>query len=89
MIRGITKSGFEFEVSENIGDNMEMLEALNDMSEKEVSGISRVCEIALGKEQKKRLYDHVRTEDGRVPVSAINDAIGDIFETVGKAGKNS
>lgn len=89
MIRGITRSGFSFEVSKNIGNNMELLEALSDMSDKDLLAMSRVCKLVFGEKQKKALYDHLRTEDGRVPIESVNDAIKDVFEAAGKAGKNS
>jgi hypothetical protein len=34
----------------------------------------------LGKDQKKKLYDHVRTDDGRVPVEKLSTEIQEIFE---------
>ena len=42
----------------------------------------------LGKDGKKRLYDHLRTEDGRVPASAVESAIMELFQSI-NAGKNS
>ena len=35
-----------------------------------------------------KLYDHLRTEDGRVPVVALSDALGELMESF-RAGKNS
>ena len=89
MIQGTTKSGFRFEINENIGDNMELLEMLSDMKEGDWLAMSKVCEMTLGKEGKKALYDHLRTEDGRVPVADVSSAIVEIFEAAGKKGKNS
>lgn len=89
IVTGITRSGFCFEVNKNIGDNMELLEALSDMSDSDLLAMSRVCKIVFGEKQKKALYDHLRTEDGRVPIESVNDALKDVFEAVGKAGKNS
>ena len=37
---------------------------------------------------KKRLYDHLRTEDGRVPASAVESAIMELFQSI-NVGKNS
>lgn len=42
----------------------------------------------LGKEQKDRLKEHLRTENGRVPASKMMIEIGEIFNSV-KEGKNS
>lgn len=89
MIQATTKSGFNFEVSENVGDNMELLELLSEMKEGDYLAMSKVCKMTLGKEGKKALYDHLRTEDGRVPVASVIETIIEIFEAAGKAGKKS
>ena len=39
-------------------------------------------------ENKKALYDYLRTEDGRVPVAEISKSIKEIFESFGESGKN-
>ena len=82
------KSGFCFETSEELGNNMELLECLAEMDSGDIMAMSKVCKIVLGEDGKKKLYDHLRTEDGRVPVEAIASAIKEIFESVGKKGKN-
>lgn len=50
--------------------------------------MSRLVVKLLGKDGKKRLYDHLRTEDGRVPASAVESAIMELFQSI-NAGKNS
>ena len=42
----------------------------------------------LGKEGKKKLYDHLRDAKGRVPVAAFGAAIGELIRSF-SAGKNS
>ena len=42
----------------------------------------------LGTEQKERLKEHLRMENGRVPASKMMNEIGEIFRNV-KEGKNS
>ena len=49
----------------------------------------KLLNMVLGEEQKKRLYDHLRTEDGRVPTQAIGDAMEEIFAAAGDQSKNS
>ena len=48
----------------------------------------KLCKMLLGEEQKKRLYDHLRSEDGRVPIEATTNAIQEIFNSPGDL-KNS
>ncbi len=83
------KNGFVVEVSENAADNMELVDALSEMKDDDDAlAISKVTKLLLGKKQRKELYDALRTEDGRVPVKEISDAIKEIFEALGDQGKN-
>lgn len=83
------ESGFECEVFENVMDNMELVE---DCAELQETGnpvlLSKVLTTLIGPEQRKKLYDHLRTEDGRVPVAAASNAFAEIVKTF-KTGKNS
>lgn len=87
MVKGVTRSGFEFEVAEDIVDNMELFEALCDLDDGDERAIVPVCRIILGK-QKAALYKHLRTEDGRVPVTKVVEEVADILNAV-KDGKKS
>ena len=78
MIKGTTTSGFNFEIDENTLNNMEFVDALAEVEENPLM-ISTVIKMMLSPDQKKRLYDHLRTEDGRVPVEAIGVEMRDIF----------
>jgi len=88
MVKGILKSGFEFEIDVESLDDMEFVEALAD-AETNALAFPRVCKMMLGEEQKKRLYDHLRDENGRVPVQAVQEAIIEIMSTSGDEAKNS
>lgn len=84
-----TTTGFEFKVDKNALDNMELLDAFSAIMEDEndITGLTKCITLLLGKAQKRRLYDHVRTEDGRVPVEAISREIADIFHALGDDAK--
>lgn len=86
-IKGKTESGFEFEIDASVLDDMEMLDALAEVMNENPLAFPVVCTKLLGKEQKKKLYDHLR-KDGRVPVEAISAEIGSIFKELGETGKN-
>ena len=91
MIKGKTASGFEFCVNKNVMDDIEVVDAIagigsDDIYEK-TSGFSMLCKKLLGKE-KKRLYDHVRTKDGRVPPAELEKELLEIFNAFGEQGKN-
>lgn len=88
MITAKTESGFSVELEESTLDNMEVLDALSDLDEGNPLAMSRLVVKLLGKDGKKRLYDHLRTEDGRVPASAVEGAITELFQSINN-GKNS
>lgn len=88
MITAKTESGFFIELEESTLDNMEVLDALSDLDEGNPLAMSRLVVKLLGKDGKKRLYDHLRTEDGRVPASAVESTIMELFQSI-NAGKNS
>lgn len=87
MITGTTTSGFAYEIPESALDNMELVDAISE-SEQNPVALSTILQLLLGQEQKKRLYDHLRTETGTVPVEAVSTAIADIFSGYGTEGKN-
>lgn len=83
-----TRTGFIAEINEASLDDMELLDLIEELETGEsVSAYRRIVDKILPGER-ARLYDHVRTEDGRVPITAIDAEISDIFRKV-KAGKKS
>ena len=88
MIKGITKSGFSYELDETKLDDMELLDAIAEVDSNPLN-ISKVLKTILGEDQRKALYDHLRDDTGRVSVKAVTEAIADIFSSSGSDGKNS
>ena len=89
MIKGTTKSGFVFEIDETVMDNMELVDLIAESDTDNPLVISKIAKLILGKEMREKLYDHLRTEDGRVPTQLVFEAIGEIFTAFGQPGKNS
>lgn len=83
------KEGCEYEVDDEAMDNMELIEAIAETKRDSAAGLGKVLTIVLGKEQKKKLYDDLRNEKGRVPVAAVSAAIITIMDSFGDKGKNS
>lgn len=77
-VSGETESGFVFNIEAEQLDNMELIDALAELDDDPLK-ISLVITLLFGKEEKKRLYEHVRTEDGIVPGKAIEKELSDIF----------
>lgn len=88
MIKGITKSGFEFEVNESIMNDMEVVDALVDIKNQDMEAVSVLVGKLFNREDKKRLYNHVRTEDGRAPIDAVMAEVNEIIQYNGEEGKN-
>lgn len=88
MVKGVTKSGFEFELEENVINNMELVDALADCADDNPFAVSKAVKLLLGNDLRQKLYDHLRTEDGRVPMEEVSVAVSEIFAAFGTAGKN-
>ena len=80
------ENGFELTIDDVVLDDMELVDLLGELEDDPMK-IGKVVKKVLG-DQKNALYDHVRTEDGRVPVSVLTDAITEIFEALGEEAKN-
>jgi len=87
MIKGKTKSGFSYELDKERLNNYELLEAIEELEENPLV-LSRVVNLLLGKEQTKKLKDHLRTENGIVPTEKMSEEITEIFQSQGET-KNS
>lgn len=85
-MQGKTKSGFEFEVDKKRLDDYELLEDLVDMTDGKEGKIVSVINRLLGVEQKEKLKDHLRNQEGRVAASDMTREIMDIFQVL--KGKN-
>ena len=85
MMEGKTKGGFAYCIPESRLDNMELLEALVAIDKGDGTQLPAALNLLLGEEQKKALYDHLRTADGIVPVSAVSAELGEIMQANGKA----
>lgn len=87
MIKGTTKSGFEFGIPEENIDDYELMEMLTEIDKGNQGLIIEAVEKLIGKEQKDKLKDHVRDEKGRVKLTTMIVEVMDIF-TASDPGKN-
>lgn len=85
--KGITESGFKFEVSENLADDYELIEVLVDL-EANPFAVTKIMNKVLGPEQTSKLKEHLRDENGIVPLTLMTATIEEIFLKVGEL-KNS
>ena len=87
MIKGKTKSGFEYKISEEALNNYELLENISELDDNPLA-LTKVVDLLLGKDQIKKLKDHVRTEKGLVPTDKLSSEITEIFQNQNET-KNS
>lgn len=81
-------SGITLNVKDNVMDNMELLDDLVELDDGNGYAISRVVGRILDKDEKKKLYDHLRV-DGVTAVSKVVEAMKEIFDKLGDNAKNS
>lgn len=79
VIKGETSTGFSFSIPRQNLDNMDLIDAISDMSNSDPLALTKVVVLMLGKDQKKALYDHIREKDGRVTVEKLSAEMADIF----------
>lgn len=89
MIQVKLKHGFTCELPDDVMDNMELVDALAEGDENNPLALTRICKLIYGDKIRKELYDSLRTEDGRVPITAIAEAVKETFELFGDNGKKS
>lgn len=83
-----TKVGLEVELNRDAFDDMEVLDAIRGMDEDNPIALSKFCDLVFSKQEKKKLYDFCRAEDGKVPLSKILDVITEIMTSLGQPEKN-
>lgn len=75
----ITKSGFKYEISKERLNNYELLEYISEVDTNPLI-IPKLLEALLGKNQKKKLIEHLRDKKGLVPTEKLVEEIKEILE---------
>ena len=88
MVNGVTKSGFEFVITDDALDDYELLEALCDIDNGDMGQVPKMVERLLGRDQKNALKAHIKAIKGKVSSKAMIEEISDIF-AASNEGKNS
>lgn len=87
-MKGTTTTGFNFELDDDVRDDMEIMEGLIAIDGGDIHALPKVLTMILGKEQKDALYDHCRKGSGRVSAAQVMGELKEIFESAGKELKN-
>lgn len=90
MERITTVSGFECEISEDVADDYELIEAASDMNTGGTAAtmaIPKFVKAVVGNENYKRLKDHCRGENGRVSMTRIVEEAKEIMSLLSDSKK--
>ena len=80
ILKGVTSTGYAFSLSVDRLNDMELMDAFARLEDSDSPiQMSRVVTMFLGQEEKKKLYDHVRTKDGRVPMDALAEELSEMM----------
>ena len=88
MINVKTKSGFEIAVDDEAMNSMELVDTLVEVESNDLLAVSKLGEMLLGKDGKKKLYDHLRNNKGIVPVDLFMQELNEIMGALGDSAKN-
>lgn len=82
-----TSSGFSCEINEEALQDAELLEWLVGLDDGDYKLYPKLMNKLLGVKVKEKLYNHIRTKDGRVPYESLNTELGEIFAQLGSKKK--
>ncbi len=89
MIKGVTESGFEYEIDETKLKNMRVLKLFQKMQKDNGTAFLEAITAVLGEEQEERLYNYLEEKEGSANVENTVREFGEILRTAGDALKNS
>lgn len=87
MVNGITSSGFEFSIDDEVLDDYELLEAFVDIDSGNASKVVFALRALLGENQYKAAKDHLKRTVGRARTTDMVRILVEITEAA--KGKNS
>lgn len=83
-----TSEGLEINVNKDAFNDMEAIDVLTDLVDGNPLAISKVCNLIMSKDEKKKLYDFYRSADGKVHVEKFIDVLAEIMTSLGEKEKN-
>lgn len=78
MIKGKTKSGFNFEIDEEVVNDYEFIEVLADVDENPLK-TPKLFKMLLGDEQTEKLKEHIKSKNGKTPVKVMTEELIEIL----------
>lgn len=91
MITGTTKRGFEYSVSEKLGNDFRFVLAYSKVNDGDavstLVGAADLARIVLGDDGLAALCKHVAEPDGSVPTDILMEELGEIIQAAGAGNK--
>ena len=82
-----TPSGFKMDLNPSMWDDMELLDLFVEMTTgndaRAGMAVPQILAKIFSPEEKRTYYDHIRTSDGRVPLSIVSSDIVAIISGLG------
>lgn len=78
-----TKSGFKCTIDDSVLDDMRIVEMIAGIEDNPLMLPTLISKF-LTEEGKEKLYKHLETEDGRVPVMALETEMAEIITELGE-----
>lgn len=78
MIKGITSTGFKYEIAKERLENYELIEAIAEVDVNPLL-LPKMVNLLLTKEQADKLKEHIRNEEDLVPTEAMFAEVMDVF----------
>lgn len=86
MLKGETKTGFKYQIEEQVTDDYELVELIVEAEENPLL-FPKLINRVLDPSQHKALKEHVRDKEGRVSAQKMVAEITDIFQSQDKVKK--
>lgn len=86
VITGKTKTGFEYNIDKKILNDYELLEEIDNLGKNPVI-IIKLLRRLLQEEQLEKLKEHIRNEEGMVPIDKMEKELEDIFNGINEIKK--
>ena len=78
----------QIEVKDNAFNDMETLDALVALDKGDVLAFTTLTSKIFADAEKKKVYDYLRNEEGRVPIEKFTEVIQIIMTKMGEKEKN-
>ena len=86
VITGKTKTNFEYNIDKKILNDYELLEEIDNLGKNPVV-IIKLLRRLLKEEQLEKLKEHIRNEEGMVPIDKMEKELEDIFNGINEIKK--